>query len=428
MQPERVSDEQIVSIATDILTRRYGGEQSLFDVERLNGSGPSCVLRARVKSNPFFQQRSVIIKQAPPSDSVLKNAAYLREVVAYQFATSLNEKSRPGPALLGYDTGQRIIIITDSGDGETLAEALQTASEEEHVALLRSLGTALGRMHAGTADEEDAFNVLLHRMTRSRPNAAPLQRLRDRLLSHRIRVGLRIMREAGFDIPHEVVLAARNTERRLLHGGMRAFTPFDLAPDNVIRSGNSFHFLDYESAGFRDVSFDVAYVVARFPVFLASQPFNKEATKAFIDAWRIQVSDLWPGVQHPDTLQARITGALVGWALSSVAMLEPKPLYALLQDDPALEKEFAAAGLSPEDVQMLSVHGETPGAEPAGSEENAGVVLRARGEGPFTEDEVLVRRDLRETFESLAEFAGTGTDPAYVVIADFAAHVARRLR
>ena len=174
MQPEQVSDEQVVASATDILTRRYGGEQSLFEVERLNGSGPSIVLRARVKTNPFFQQRSVIIKQAPPTESVFEEAAYLREVVAYQFATSLSEKTRPGPALLGYDTQQRIIIITDSGDGETLAEALETASEEDHIALLRSLGTALGRMHAGTADEEEAFNVLLHRMTRSRPNACLL--------------------------------------------------------------------------------------------------------------------------------------------------------------------------------------------------------------------------------------------------------------
>lgn len=428
MQPEQVSDEQVVASATDILTRRYGGEQSLFEVERLNGSGPSIVLRARVKTNPFFQQRSVIIKQAPPTESVFEEAAYLREVVAYQFATSLSEKTRPGPALLGYDTQQRIIIITDSGNGETLAEALETASEEDHIALLRSLGTALGRMHAGTADEEEAFNVLLHRMTRSRPNAAPLQRLRDRLLSHRIRVGLRIMREAGIEIPQEVVLTARNIERRLLRGGMRAFTPFDLAPDNVIRSGNSFHFLDYESAGFRDVSFDVAYVVARFPVYLASQPFNEEATKAFVDAWRIQVSDLWPGVQHPDTLQARITGALVGWALSSVAMLEPKPMAALLQDDPTFEKELEAAGLSAGDIQDFDLVDGVAEAIGDDAEENAGVVLRPRGGEPLTEDELLVRRDLRETFESLAAYAGSGKDPAYVVVAEFASEVARRLR
>ena len=428
MELEVNSDGAIVDVATDILTRRYGGEQSLYDVERLNGSGPSSVLRARVHPNPFFQHRSVVIKHAPRTGFALDDAAFLREVVAYQFATSLSEKHRPGPALLGYDTQERLIIMTDSGDGETLAEALEVADADEHVALLRTLGAALGRMHAGTADEEEAYNVLLHRMTRSRDNAAPLQRLRDRLLAHRIRVGLRIMREAGIDVPSEVALTAANIERRLLRGGMRAFTPFDLAPDNVIRSGNTFHFLDYESAGFRDVSFDVAYVVARFPVFLAAQPFNEEATKAFVDAWRGQVRDLWPGVDNTDTLQARITGALVGWALSSVAMLEPKPLHDMLDDDPELADEFAAADLSISEILETEPDEAAFYTAGDGVEENAGVVLRPRTQGPFTDDELLVRRDLRETFGSLAAFAGSGSDPAYVVVAQFAADVAKQLR
>ena len=428
MQLDVKTDEAIVDVATDILTRRYGGEQALFDIERLNGSGTSSVLRARVRPNPFFQHRSVVIKQAPRTGFALDDAAFLREVVAYQFATSLSEKHRPGPSLLGYDTQERIIIMTDSGDGETLAEALEAADADEHVALLRALGTALGRMHAGTADEEDAYNVLLHRMTRSRDNAAPLQRLRDRLLAHRIRVGLRIMRDAGIEVPGEVTLTAGNIERRLLRGGMRAFTPFDLAPDNVIRSGNTFHFLDYESAGFRDVSFDVAYVVARFPVFLAAQPFNEEATKAFIDSWRAQVRNLWPAVDNTDTLQARITSALVGWAMSSVAMLEPKPLHAMLADDPALAEEFAAAGLSIEDVRDTEPQEYAYYTAGDAVEENAGAVLRPRTEGPFTDDEQLVRRDLRETFESLAAFSGSGADPAYRVVSQFAADVAQRLR
>ena len=37
-----------------------------------------------------------------------------------------------------------------------------------------------------------------------------------------------------------------------------------------------------------------------------------------------------------------------------------------------------------------------------------------------------MRRDLQETFEALAAFAGTGRDTAYLVIADFARTVAKR--
>ncbi|MBF4546645.1 phosphotransferase [Corynebacterium afermentans subsp. lipophilum] len=416
--------QEIIRAAADILTRRYGGEQQLVDVERLDGSGLADVFRARVVNNPFFQHRSVVVKHSPATGDELADAAFLRETVAYQFATSLSEEVRPGPVLLGYDTAQRILIISDLGDGRTLADLLQDADPETHVDLLRRLGRALGKMHAGTADDEDAFNVLFQRMTRSRKNAANLQLLRDRLLSHRIRIGVEFLENAGIEIPGEVRFAATNVRTRLLRGGMRAFTPFDLTPDNVIQTDNSFHFLDYEWAGFRDVTFDVAFVVARFPVYLAAQPFNAEATEAFVDAWVSEVRGIWPSVEHPDTLQARITAGLIGWAMSSVAMLDPVSPADLLEHDAKLKEDFDAAGLDVSDLGPLEAGGETE-EHPA---DHAGDVLRPYSEGPFTADEALVRRDLRETFESLAAFAGTGKDPAYQTINHFAQTLAERLR
>ena len=416
--------QEIIRAASDILTKRYGGEQQLVDVERLDGSGLADVFRARVVNNPFFQHRSVVVKHSPATGDELADAAFLRETVAYQFATSLSEEVRPGPVLLGYDTAQRILIISDLGDGRTLADLLQDADPETHVDLLRRLGRALGKMHAGTADDEDAFNVLFQRMTRSRKNAANLQLLRDRLLSHRIRIGVEFLENAGIEIPGEVRFAATNVRTRLLRGGMRAFTPFDLTPDNVIQTGNSFHFLDYEWAGFRDVTFDVAFVVARFPVFLAAQPFNAEATEAFIDAWVSEVRGIWPSVEHPDTLQARITAGLIGWAMSSVAMLDPVSPADLLEHDTKLKEDFDAAGLDVTDLGPLEAGGETE-EHPT---DHAGDVLRPYSKGPFTADEALVRRDLRETFESLAAFAGAGKDPAYRTISHFAQTLAERLR
>lgn len=416
--------QEIIRAAADILTKRYGGEQQLVDVERLDGSGLADVFRARVVNNPFFQHRSVVVKHSPATGDELADAAFLRETVAYQFATSLSEEVRPGPVLLGYDTAQRILIISDLGDGRTLADLLQDADPETHVDLLRRLGRALGKMHAGTADDEDAFNVLFQRMTRSRKNAANLQLLRDRLLSHRIRIGVEFLENAGIEIPGEVRFAATNVRTRLLRGGMRAFTPFDLTPDNIIQTGSSFHFLDYEWAGFRDVTFDVAFVVARFPVFLAAQPFNAAATEAFVDAWLSEVRGIWPSVEHPDTLQARITAGLIGWAMSSVAMLDPVSPAELLEHDVKLKEDFEAAGLDVSDLGPLeaSVEAEEQSAD------HAGDVLRPPSKGPFTADEALVRRDLRETFESLAAFAGTGTDPAYRTISEFAQTLAERLR
>ena len=79
--------QEIIRAAADILTKRYGGEQQLVDVERLDGSGLADVFRARVVNNPFFQHRSVVVKHSPATGDELADAAFLRETVAYQFAT-----------------------------------------------------------------------------------------------------------------------------------------------------------------------------------------------------------------------------------------------------------------------------------------------------------------------------------------------------
>ncbi|MEH0146221.1 phosphotransferase [Corynebacterium sp. Q4381] len=411
-----MDQDAAIAVAEDILTRRYGGTQKLGDVARLSGSGVAAVYRAKVATNPFLQHRSVVVKHAPTTGFPLDDAAFLREVVSYQFATSLSSDVRPGPVLLAYDMDERMIVLSDVGDCDTLAEMLERADEEQHINILRNLGTALGRMHAGTAGKEQAFDVLFARMTRAETDAQQVQRVRDRLLSHRIRLGLSMLANAGFDVPAEVSVAAANLQSRLLRGGLRAFTPFDLSPDNVLYTPSGTQFLDYEWAGFRDASFDVAFVLTGFPLYVSPRPYSDEAAGAFIDAWLREVRETWPLLNHEDTLQARITGAMIGWALSSLSMLNPVAFRQLSEADTELAAEFARAGLelTSEAVDQLDF-------------DASGDVLRPASQGPFTDEEQLVREDLRETFNALASYAGTGRDTAYLVISDFAAQVAARL-
>lgn len=411
-----MDQDAVIAVAEDILTRRYGGTQKLGDVARLSGSGVAAVYRAKVATNPFLQHRSVVVKHAPKTGFPLDDAAFLREVVSYQFATSLNSDVRPGPVLLAYDMDQRMIVLSDLGDCDTLAEMLERADEEQHIHIYRSLGAALGRMHAGTAGKEQAFDVLFARMTRGDTGAHHVQDLRDRLLSHRMRLGLTMLANAGFDVPREVSVTAANLQSRLLRGGMRAFTPFDLSPDNVLYAASGTQFLDYEWAGFRDASFDVAFVLAGFPLYVSPRAYSDEAAGAFIDAWLREVRQTWPLLNHEDTLQARITGAMIGWALSSLSMLNPVAFTELIDNDTELAQEFTRAGLdlSTDAVAQLDFAA-------------SGDVLRPASQGPFTEEELIVREDLRETFNALASYAGTGRDTAYLVIAEFAAQVAQRL-
>lgn len=410
-----MDQDAVLAAAEEILTRRYGGMQKLSGATPLSSTGFADVYRARVAANPFLQYRTVVVKHSPELGFALDDAALLREVVAYQFTTALPAAVRPGPVLLGYDLDARIIILSDSGDGDTLASLLERAGEDEYTQILRSLGSALGRMHAGTAGKEEQFDTLFYRLAGQRPGAEDIQRLRDRLLAHRIRLGLVMLKQAGIEVPTEVGVTAANIQSRLLRGGVRAFTPFDLSPDNVIAADGGLHFLDYEWAGFRDATFDVAFVVAGFPLYISPRPYDDVAVQAFLDAWLREVKPAWPLLANEDTLQARITSAMIGWALSSIAVNNPAATAELAAGDEVLAEEFAAAGL---DVEFEVE-------EPA--DEVTGDLLRRAGERPFSVSEEMVREDLRETFNALAAYAGTGTDPAYVVIADFARRVAGRL-
>lgn len=368
-----LDNQEIIDTAEAVLNHRYGGKQQLTDPEVLSGTGPTTVLRLRVVNNPVFPHRSVVVKCSPQTGDVIDDAAFVREVVAYQFTTSLSEEVRTGPVMLGYDIEQRILILSDSGNGETFADLLEHSDEEARVRLLRNLGTSLGKMHAGTAGAESSFNILLARMVRSIDGARDIQIHREEILENRIHDGLAVIRASGIDVPADVAGVADTVQVRMLHGGSRAFTPFDLSPDNIIYAERA-HFLDYEWAGFRDVIFDIAGVIAGFPQYISSQPINDEEAKVFVEAWVDEVKGVWPSVLNYDTLQARITAALVGWAFFSASILG----YAGEEGDGELLDEV---------------------------------------------DQREIRRDVAETFDALARYAATGTEPAYAVVASFARDV-----
>ena len=372
--------EQIIAIAETVLTHRYGGQQQLTEPEELSGTGGTTVLRLRVANNPFLSHRSVVVKYSPHTDDPVDDAAFIREVVAYQFTTSLSEDVRPGPIMLGYDLDKRAIILSDSGNGDTLATLLETSDEEQRIRLLRNLGTSLGKMHAGTAGAETSFNILLARMVKNIEGAREVQLMREAMLENRILEGLELVRRAGLEVPKDVAAIADTVQVRMLHGGTRAFTPFDLSPDNILFAERT-QFLDYEWAGFRDIMFDVAGVIAGFPQFISARPPSDEEVKIFVEAWSSEVCGVWPSVNNHDTLEARITAALIGWAFFSVS---------ILHDD----------------------------------ESN---LLRSPANTDFTPEEKAIRRDVGGAFDALARYAGNGTEPAYAVISSFAASVAERL-
>lgn len=390
----------VVEEASQMLSRRFGGEPELSDIETLSGSGNAVVLRARTTPSAFFPHRSVVIKYNPVTGHTIDDAALLREVVAYQFTTSLSEEVRPGPVLLAHDVDKRILVLSDAGDGDTLADTLTRSGEDERRDLLRGLGSALGKMHAGTASRKEDYDALLNRQLRKHPEYAEHQALRDDSLQSSILIGADILTEAGLELPEHVLELARTATGNLSSGRIRAFTPFDLSPDNII-VGQTLTFLDYEWAGFRNVGFDVACVVAGFPQFLFTRPISDDEAEVFIHAWQRRIVDVWPQLADEQTLHELLVACLIGWAFSSVTTMY-------------------AGGI--EGVVALSEGNADINHDPQRS------LLRPSDRGPFTEDEHLIRRDLYETFEALSRFAALCPNDVCADVAEFSGRVAQRLQ
>lgn len=395
------SQEQLVSIAEDLLSHRFGGSQRLEDVEVLAGSGESTVLRARVASQPFLQYRTVVLKFVPMTGEVLYDAALMREVVAYQFTTALPENVRPGPMLLAHDIDQRLVVMTDSGDGDTFDDLLETAKHETRGHILRNLGSSLGRMHAGTAERENEFDILMARMLKQHPQFGENQEVRDDALQQSILLGEQILEQSGFIVPQAFHDAAQVARKRVVGGSARAFTPFDLSPDNIIVAEKT-HFLDYEWAGFRDVSFDIACVVAGFPQFVFTHPITDEEADTFISAWKREIKEVFPNLVEPHNLHARVLAALVGWGLSTLATMSAGNLSGV--------------------VGMVQ-----KGEDISTDLDQAAALLRTGSADSFSDDELLARRDIYETFEAMSRFGDNGTEDTSAEIAEFARSIAQRV-
>ncbi|MFD5867029.1 phosphotransferase family protein [Corynebacterium sp. NPDC060344] len=373
----------LIATAGELLANRFGGRPELTDPEDLGGSSRAMVVRLRVSPNPFLPVRSLVVKRLPESSAAGADPALLREIVAYQFATSLPEDVRPGPELLAHDVAERIIVISDAGDAPTLADVLETGDDAERLRALRSMGAALGRMHAGTAEREDGFNTLLSRMWARHRGDEDVSGERDRGIVRAIESGMGRLEDLGASVSDGVRRLAGEAARRISSGHHRAFTPFDLAPDNILMAGRV-GFLDYEWAGFRDATFDVASVIAGFPLHVFTGPPTPEESESFVRSWVEEVRALWPEAVGDQHLRTRLMTALLGWTLITVTVLHYGSPQAAL----------TAGAEIPEDAKT----------GPTGS----------LGGG------ALERRDLLGTARALEEFSAGCEDPRSAEVGDFA--------
>ena len=323
------SVESTVEAATQVLATRFGGSPELSDPQDLGGSGSSTVLRCRISADPFLQERTVVIKQLPSEsdgDAAAANASgdagefgpdalgMLREVVAYQYTNTLAETVRPGPVLLAYDIDQRLLILSDAGDGTSFTDVLTLQDSKSRIGALRKLGRSLGKMHAATFGGAQSYSTLMSRQCQRHHISPEAIEESDINVGELIQSGVDLMISNGLTIDPVVQRYASQAAERQSKSEFLVFTPFDLAPDNVV-------LLDYEWAGFRDAAFDVGCVVAGFPQDNSTPALDEPETTEFLAAWRAEAQQIWPAISDDEVFHDWVMSALIGWAFLSLIMM-----------------------------------------------------------------------------------------------------------
>jgi hypothetical protein len=104
----------------------------------------------------------------------------------------------------------------------------------------------------------------------------------------------------------------------LLGGGAaaRALTPSDACPDNNAFTAQGLVLLDFESAQWRHVAWDAAYLLVPWPSCWCSWDLPADVSAAGLAAWRAAVALPYAGTAaFEDDLRA----ARIGWAFISLA-------------------------------------------------------------------------------------------------------------
>ncbi len=278
---------------------------------------------------------SVIVKRYPPTDEGAESFTAEAAGLVLARGTGL------APELLATDPDLLVVVMSDLGDGATLADLL--------------LGDGGGSGSGGSADDARAA-VLGWAHACGELSAATLRRvgelagLRDQFSGGHARrtsparVGQNILtapeRAAalGVQVPDGLADELAEVARAVQPDRFGVFSPGDLCPDNSIVTAGGVRLLDFEAAGIYSAFLDAAYIRMPFStcwcVFRLPAGVRRDAEKAY----REQVAAVLPPLADDEVWAAGLRRGVAAWSMNSMHWL----LQAALRADRPLDEQRTA--------------------------------------------------------------------------------------
>ena len=258
----------------------------LADPTRLAGGDRTAVHRVRA-IDAEGRDSTVIVKQF-----FTAGESWARETAAL----SVLPPELGAPRLLASGADPALVVMTDAGRGDNLAEVLLGDDPERAAASLQRWAEAVAAVHVATRGLREPFRAALD------------ERAGD-LALHEARIGndiddaVRVLDRACGSLSVSVPAGAFDEVRELYHrlgaDGAAALTPADACPDDNVAVDGGFVIVDYENAQWRHVAWDVAYLRVPWPTCWCSWRLPDDVADAAVAAYRRVAGPAFAAVADP---------------------------------------------------------------------------------------------------------------------------------
>lgn len=238
----------------------------------LGGSDRSSVRRARAVW-PDGRMKDVIVKRFDEPES------WAREVAAL---TVLPE-SAPAPRLLATNLSPPAVVMTDLGEGASVADLLLGRSAEAAAAAVSGWAEAIAAVHSAALGTKDRFDAEMQ--ARVDPGTGPLTSLAGKV--EKVITELRAAcAPLGIVVSEALADAFRAEIDQLEKPALATLSPGDACPDNNVLVSGRLWLVDFEHAEWRHVAWDAAYLRVPWPTCWCSWRLPSDVTDNAIARYR----------------------------------------------------------------------------------------------------------------------------------------------
>ena len=277
----------------------------LAEPVELAGGDWSMVLRCRDPADG-----TMIVKAYPPTAEGA--SSFAAEAAGLEIARG----SGLTPELLAVDRHRQAIVMSDLGQGGSLADALLGDSAEAARSATLSWAAACGQLSAAASTRRARFDAARAGYLAGRPDDRHAAGLPGRVAAAAGEAAkLGVSSPAGLDAELARVVAA------ISDGQPAVFSPGDVCPDNNLLTSDGIRFLDFEEAGFQPAFLDAAYIRMPFSTCWCVFRFPADLSAAAEEAYRAQASLAWPELADDVVWAAGMRLAVAAWTLSSTSWL-----------------------------------------------------------------------------------------------------------